>query len=202
MPRPAKQFDRKRITKLVNFLREIEKLKSVKREIIFPDGTRENSAEHSWHVAMFGLILAAEAAPKVDLLKVLKMALIHDLAEIYAGDTYLFDEKGQVKKKEREYKAAKRLFARLPKDIGNEFWKLFEEFEELKTTEAQLVKSFDHLQPHTHNLVFDGATWKKLNITAPMHEAKKRPVMSHNALILEIYEQLHKESVKRGLFAK
>lgn len=202
MSRPAKKIDQKRITKLVKFLREIEKLKSVKREIYFSDGTKENSAEHSWHVAMFGLLLTAEAEPKADLLKVLKMSLIHDLVEIYAGDTYLFDDKGRAKKQAKEYKAAKRLFSKLPADVAKEFWALFDEFEQLSTVEAQLVKSFDYLQPHTQNLESGGSTWKKRSITAIMHDEKKRPVMTHNPLMLEIYEALHKESVRRNLFAK
>ncbi len=190
----------RRLTQLVSFLLEIEKLQQVKRIINYKDGSQENSAEHTWHVAMFCLILVPEVDPKADITRVLKMALIHDLVEIYAGDTFLFDDEARKNKAEREQQAAERLFSQLPVDRAKEFWALFEEFEALKTREAKIVKSFDHLQPLVHNLIHDGATWKRHNLTATMHDKKKRPNMVHNATILAIYNALQDNALKRGLF--
>lgn len=190
-----------RISGLIAFLLEIEKLQQVKRIIHYKDGSQENSAEHSWHVAMFCLLLTPEVDPRADIGRVIKMALIHDLVEIYAGDTFLFDDEARKSKEKRELDAAKKLFAQLPADREQEFWELFEEFESLKTAEAKIVKSFDHLQPLVHNLIHDGATWQRHHLTAKMHDAKKRPNMTHNKKILDIYEQLHQNAVSRKLFA-
>jgi len=189
-----------RLTKLLNFLIEIEKLQRVKRIIHYPDGSQENSAEHTWHVTMFCLLLTPEVDPKADLLRVVKMALIHDLVEIYAGDTFLFDDEARKGKAKREREAAEKLFGQLPKDRAKEFWVLFEEFEALVTPEAKIVKSFDHLQPLVHNLIHDGATWQRHGLTATMHDNKKRPAMLHNPTILAIYEALHQNALGRGLF--
>jgi putative hydrolase of HD superfamily len=190
-----------RISGLIAFLLEIEKLQQVKRIIHYKDGSQENSAEHSWHVAMFCLLLTPEVDPTADVTRVIKMALIHDLVEIYAGDTFLFDDEARKSKEKRERDAAKKLFAQLPQDREKEFWALFEEFEGLATPEAKIVKSFDHLQPLVHNLIHDGATWQRHHLTADMHDAKKRPNMTHNKIILKIYEDLHKNAVSRKLFA-
>lgn len=191
----------KRLTKLVSFLLEIEKLQRVKRVIHYPDGSQENSAEHSWHVAMFCLLLTPEVDPNADVTRVIKIALIHDLVEIYAGDTFLFDDEARKTKTKREHEAAKQLFDQLPNDIAKEFWALFEEFEALETPEARVVKSFDHLQPLIHNLIHDGATWKRHGLTAAMHDGKKRPNMTHNPTILALYNDLHETALKKGLFA-
>lgn len=191
----------KRITGLVAFLLEIEKLQQVKRIIHYKDGSQENSAEHSWHVAMFCLLLTPEVDPEADVAKTVQLALIHDLVEIYAGDTFLFDDEARKTKEKREREAAKKLFGQLPPDRAKEFWALFEEFEGLETREAKIVKSFDHLQPLVHNLIHDGATWQRHQLTAAMHDGKKRPNMTHNPAILKIYEALHQHALQRDLFA-
>ncbi|MDO8649768.1 MAG: HD domain-containing protein [Candidatus Berkelbacteria bacterium] len=185
---------------LVDFLKEIEQLQRVKRIIDREDGSQENTAEHSWHVAMFVLMLGNEVDPKADMARMLKLALIHDLVEIYAGDTYMFDEKARENKEERELEAAKRLFSQLPKDKATEYWQLFEEFESLKTVEAKIVKSFDYIQPLMQNIIHNGATWQKRRLTAKMNDDKKRPTMIHNRKVLEIYEALHQEALGRKLF--
>lgn len=114
----------KRIDKLIKFLKEIDKLKFIERKVYLSDQKRyENDVEHSWHVAMF-ILLFEKDFPELDIEKMLKMALIHDIIEIYAGDTFLYDEEGRKTKKERERKAAKKLFAMLPTDIRKEFFEL------------------------------------------------------------------------------
>lgn len=190
----------KRLRQLVQFLKDIERLRTVKRKIFYPDGGQENDAEHSWHVAMFALVLGPEVDPKADVAKMVKMALIHDLVEIHAGDTFLFDKDGQTGKKGRELAAAKQLFAALPKDRAEEFWQLFEEFEALESKEARIVKSFDYLQPLLHNLIHNGETFKRHGLTEADHHQVKHAKMLHNPTILKIYRELVKEVRNRKLF--
>lgn len=135
----------------IEFLLEIDKLKQIFRQTYLLDETRkENDAEHSWHFAMFAVLLCDYANEKVDLLKVVKMALIHDLVEIDAGDTFLYDEVGHADKAEREEKAAERLFGLLPSDVGEELHMLWIEFEAKETAEAKFAGSIDRLQPFLH----------------------------------------------------
>ena len=189
-----------RLKQLINFVREIEKLQRIKREIYYPDKSQENDAEHSWHVAMIVMTLANEFDPKADKLKMLKMALIHDLVEIYAGDTFLFDEEGQKTKEKRELDAAKKLFKILPEDIAKEFWELFEEFEALATAEAKIVKSIDHLQPLIHQMIHGGVTYKMHKLSPEKHDSMKRPKMLHNENILTLYNDLYAEAKSKRIF--
>ena len=141
-----------RLQQQIAFLLEVDKLKQIFRQTYLLDETRkENDAEHSWHFAMFALILAEYAPEPVDILKVIKMALVHDLVEIDAGDTFLYDEAGNADKAEREAKAADRIFALLPEEQGGELRTLWEEFEEKKTPEAKFAGAMDRFQPFLHN---------------------------------------------------
>ena len=133
-----------RVDKILAFLQEIEKYKTVEREMFCSNLNRaESDAEHSWHIAMFLILFENDLPKNLDMKKMLKLALMHDLVEIYAGDTFAYDKQNQATKKERESKAAKKLFSQLPKDLNKEFMNLFSEYEEIKTKEAQIVKSFD-----------------------------------------------------------
>lgn len=191
----------KRLKTILDFLREIEKLQQVKRVIYRQDGSQENTAEHTWHLAMFVLLLGREFDPKADLVKMLKMALIHDLVEVYAGDTPLFNnDKERETKSQREHDAATKLFAQLPADLEKELWSLFDEFEAATTSEAKIVDSLDHLQPIVHNLIHSGKSWKVMGLGALDHDKKKRPKMLHNNTLLALYETLHNEAKRRGLF--
>src|SRR3989344_203846 len=133
-----------RIDKILSFLQEIEKYKTIEREMFTSNLNRvESDAEHSWHVAMFLLLFEKELPENLDMKKMLKLALMHDLVEIYAGDTFAFDKEKQATKKEREFKSARKLFSQLPEDLNKEFMGLFDEYEEAKTSEGKIVKSFD-----------------------------------------------------------
>ena len=156
-----------RLQQQIAFLLEIDKLKQIIRQTYLLDETRkENDAEHSWHFAMFALILVEYAPEPVDILKVIKMALVHDLVEIDAGDTFLYDESGNADKAEREAKAADRIFALLPAEQGREIRALWEEFEAKETPESKFAGALDRFQPFLHNCNTQGRAWREHGITA------------------------------------
>lgn len=149
------------------FIEEIDRLKTVLRQTQIMDGSRrENSAEHSWHLAVMALLLAEHADEPVDALRVVKMLLIHDLVEIDAGDTFAYDTEGHGDKEERERKAAARLFGLLPAEQAAELWALWEEFEASETPEAKFGLALDRLHPMLNNYRTEGHAWKQHRITS------------------------------------
>ncbi len=190
-----------RIDILLDFLKEIEKLKLIERRVFVSNKSRfENSAEHSWHLAMFIILFEMDLPKDLNFNKMLKMALIHDLVEIYAGDTFFFDEEHKKSKKEREKKAAKKLFGKLPEDLKKELNTLFYEHEEAKSKEAKMVRSFDQLQPMIQNILSDGYSWTLHKITAEDVERHKNNYMAHNEKVMQIYKKLFREAKKKKLF--
>ncbi|WP_028857182.1 HD domain-containing protein [Psychrilyobacter atlanticus] len=154
----------KRIKQQMDFLHEIDKVKDIFRESLALNKRRENDAEHSWHMAMVALTLKEYFIEKVDLEKSLKMILIHDLIEIYAGDTPVYGVERPDKRKE-ETQAAKQLFSILPEDQRKEFLDLWLEFEDCETSEAKYANVCDRYQGFMQNLTSDGHTWKKFEAT-------------------------------------
>lgn len=156
----------------MDFLIEINKLKSVFRQSLLPEnGRNENDAEHSWHICMYAVVLSEYAPKGTDMLKCIKMMLIHDLVEIYAGDTYLYDEKGNEDKAEREEKAACKLYSML-NEQGEELKALWYEFDECKTQESVFANVLDRLQPLLLNYGTEGKLWKENNVTIDQVLAK------------------------------
>ncbi|OGG40242.1 hypothetical protein A2116_02290 [Candidatus Jorgensenbacteria bacterium GWA1_49_17] len=190
----------KRFNKLIAFLKEIEKLKLVERQVKISNQKRfENSAEHSWDLAMWAWIFSDSLRPRPNLLKLFKMLLMHDLVEIYAGDTFFFDRPGRKSKNYREKKAARKLFAGLPLDLKREFEKLRQEFDNGKTKEAKIAHSIDKLQPILQNIVSGGYGWKKHKITeTDIHEYKIN-YMLHDKEILKIFKKLIETAKKANL---
>jgi putative hydrolase of HD superfamily len=189
-----------RVDKILTFLQEIEKYKTIEREMFCSNLNRsESDAEHSWHIAMFLILFESDLPKDIDMKKMLKLALMHDLIEIYAGDTFAYDKQNQATKKERESQAAKKLFSQLPKDLNKEFINLFNEYEEIKTKEAQIVKSFDKIQPILQNLCSSGKSWTKHKITLSDIDQYKRKYVEHNDLILGIYEKLLSDARDKNL---
>jgi putative hydrolase of HD superfamily len=189
-----------RVDKILAFLQEIEKYKTIEREMFCSNLNRaESDAEHSWHIAMFLILFENDLPQDIDMKKMLKLALMHDLVEIYAGDTFAYDKQNQATKKERESKAAKKLFSQLPKDLNKEFMNLFDEYEEIKTKEAKIVKSFDKIQPILQNLCSSGKSWQKHKITFSDIDQYKRKYVEHNDLILGIYEKLLNDARDKNL---
>ena len=162
-----------RIDKQVAFLTEVDRLKSIERATTLGDGTRfENSAEHSWHVALYALTLAEQARPDVEISRVIKMLLIHDLVEIDAGDAPIFGQHDAEKLADEEAKAARRIFGLLPADQASELLDLWNEFEAAATPDAQFAKSMDRFQPPNQNLASGGGSWKDYGVDLNRIEAR------------------------------
>ena len=156
------------------FLGEIDKLKLVERRNRLSDGSRrENTAEHSWHLGMATALLAAHATEPVDVARATLMAMVHDIVEIDAGDTFAYDD-ADTTKEAREQAAADRLFALLPTDVGSHLRALWEEYERLDTPEARLVMAVDRSSPMMLNLASDGVAWREHGINRARVEARNR----------------------------
>lgn len=188
-----------KLKKQMAFLIEIDKLKSIFRQSILADGSRfENDAEHSWHLCMYAIILEEYAPEGVDMLKVLKMALIHDLVEIYAGDTYLYDVEGNKTKADREMKAADKLYSSLDKQ-GAELRALWEEFDLCETPEAKFANCLDRLQPIMLNYLTKGKMWLKNGVhKSDVLKRGYRLVNYGHPAIVEFLNNLLDESVEKG----
>lgn len=151
----------------IEFLLELDKAKSIVRRSYVTDGSRrENDAEHMWHLALFVLVLAEHADEPLDVVRVLKMVLVHDIVEIDAGDTFLYDDDLRASKVERELAAAERLYGLLPDDQAAELRAIWDEFEARVTPEARFAASIDRLQPVLLNLATEGRTWREHGLTA------------------------------------
>ena len=152
--------DKERLDKQFAFARELDKEKLIGRQTYLANGERkENDAEHAWHMAIMALILSEYANEEIDVLRTISMILIHDVVEIDAGDTYAYDENGKKSQREREVKAAERLFGMLPKDQAVKFRNLWEEFEAQETKESKFARTMDNIQPVVLNDASDGKSW-------------------------------------------
>lgn len=155
-----------RLQQQIQFIIEIDKLKQVMRQTKIMGGSRhENSAEHSWQLAVMAMVLAEHANEPVDVLHVVKMLLVHDLIEIDAGDTWSFDDQGYLDKADRERLAADRIFALLPVDQAQPLRALWEEFEAMATPASRFANALDRLMPMLHNFHNDGGTWRRPGVT-------------------------------------
>ena len=166
-----------RLTQQIQFIIEIDQLKQVMRQTLLTDGSRrENSAEHSWHLAMMAMSLAEYAPDGVDIFHAIKMLLIHDLVEIDAGDTFCYDVQANQHKAQREAQAALRLFGLLPADQGEELHLLWGEFEAGETPTAKFAAALDRIQPLLHNQKNGGGTWRVNGITQNQVMKRVAPV--------------------------
>jgi putative hydrolases of HD superfamily len=161
----------------IEFLREVDKLKTITRRTSLLDGSRqENSAEHSWHIALAAMVLADHSNVVVDLSRVLKMLLMHDIVEIDAGDTFAFDLVGKASQAERENLAATRLFGLLPPTQRAEFLGLWQEFEAGETPEAKFATALDRLLPVLQNFANQGGTWRSAGLHRGLVNRRLRPI--------------------------
>lgn len=193
-----------RLNKQIKFLIEIDKMKNVLRQTLLTDKSRrENDAEHSWHFATMAMILYEYAdQSKVDLYRVLKMALIHDLVEIYAGDTFAYDISGNETKKEREDLAAEKLFSMLPEDQGKEIRDLWEEFDDMQTPDSKYASAIDRLQPFINNYVTEGHTWKLGNVTSNMVYKRMDMIREAAPELWPFVENIIDMSIEKGYLQK
>ena len=166
-----------RLSRQVAFLVEADKLKAVLRRTALIDGSRqENSAEHSWHLALAAIVMAEYAPAPVDLVRVLEMLAVHDLVEIDAGDTFAYDTQHTATKAAREHQAADRVFALLPPDQAQRTRGLWEEFEGQATAESKFANAMDRLQPLLQNAFSGGGSWCNQNLTRAQVLARMAPI--------------------------
>ena len=176
-----------RLEQQLKFIVEIDKVKNIFRQTYLADGERkENDAEHSWHIALMAYLLQEYSEEPVDVPKVMLMVLIHDLVEIDAGDTYAYDSEGAKTKREREVKAAERLFGILPEDQGAYLRELWDEFEEYETADAKYAHLLDNFQPLLLNDASNGKSWEE-------HVVQKEQIYKRNERIPETSEQVWKK---------
>lgn len=189
-----------RLIEQIRFLTEIDKLKHIQRQTLLLDRSRrENDAEHSWHLAVMAVVLAEHADhPDLDLTRVIKMVLIHDLVEIDAGDAYAYDPEAQQAKAERELVAADRIFALLPDDQAREFRALWDEFEERATPEARFAAALDRMQPLLHNILTEGEQWKKHGVVLQQVIERCSPIEDGSAFLWNHMRGLLDEAIEAG----
>ena len=171
------------------FLNEADRLKSVMRATTLCDGSRvENSGEHSWHLALYALVLADQAAPGVDINRVIKMLLVHDLVEIDVGDVPIHSANGaahgSADTQAAEARAADRIFGLLPNDLRDDLRATWEEFEAAETAEARFAKALDRVQPVMANLQSGGGTWATYNVTADQLDTRVGAKIAKGASLL------------------
>ena len=151
-----------KINKLLRFAAETDKMTAILRRTMLVDGSRrENDAEHSWHIALMCMLFKDFAPQGTDVSRAVQMCIVHDLIEIYAGDTFAYDISGNQDKAEREAKAADKLFSQLPENLAKDFRTLWEEFDAMETPDAKYAAAMDRLQPFLHNTLTEGHTWKE-----------------------------------------
>lgn len=193
-------FDRERLEKQMAFIREIDKEKQIFRQSYVTDGTRkENDAEHAWHMAIMTFLLSEYANEEIDVLKTIRMILIHDIVEIDAGDTYAYDDSAKATQREREERAADRLFGMLPEDQAQELRALWEEFEAAETKEARFARTMDNVQPLLLNDATGGKAWEEHNVPlSKIMKRNERTARGSEALWEYSKEALIKRNVEEG----
>lgn len=197
-------MNHRRLEKQIAFIREVDKLKSVRRQTLLTDASRkENDAEHSWHLALMALVLVEYAdSDAIDLLHVLRMVVVHDLVEIDAGDTYCYDAAGYADKAQREIAAAQRIFNLLPPDQATALRALWDEFEASATPEAKFANALDRLQPLMHNVFTEGQMWKKHGISKSQVVARNRKITEGAPDLWAFARDLIEKAVDDGYLAR
>ncbi|MBA0051251.1 HD domain-containing protein [Streptomyces sp. AJS327] len=202
---PAEQPDDvpPRLATQIGFIAEVDRLKTVLRlSPLLAAERRENDAEHSWHLALMVLVLAEYANEPIDVGRTVQLVLLHDLVEIYAGDTCLFDDVGRQDKAERESAAADRLYALLPDDQEGVFRSLWDEFEAAKTPEARFAKAMDRLQPLLLNFGNRGGTWGTPGVTDAVVRDRTSVIGDGSRELWDYTEKLLDRAADRGWLAR
>jgi putative hydrolase of HD superfamily len=189
-----------RLEAQVGFLLEVDALKRVERRTRITGGSRpENTAEHSWHLALFALVLAEHSDEPVDLGRVLAMCVVHDLVEVDAGDTFAYDTAGEAAKAERERAAADRIFGLLPPEQGDRLRALWEEYERGDTPDARFAMAVDRLQPMLLNHADGARTWREHGITADRVLARNAAIAASSSSLWELARSRVADAVDGGL---
>ena len=192
-------MDKERFEQQIAFILEADKEKNILRQTHLSGcGRRENDAEHAWHMAMMIYLLKEYANEEFDVAKAMMMALIHDLVEIDAGDTYAYDQEGLATQKEREKKAAERIFGLLPADQKNELIELFEEFEAYESPEAKIAHAMDNFQPLLLNDSNDGGDWREHGVTKAQVMKRQSKIELGSKEIWSYAEKIIEKNVEKG----
>ncbi len=194
-------MDGERLRRQIGFLVEVDKVKRILRQTMAIGTDRhENDAEHSWHLAVMAVLLSEYLeGGRVDILKVLKMVLIHDVVEIDAGDTYCYDEEAAEGKRERETRAADRIFGLLPRDQSQELRALWQEFEERNTPESRFANALDRLQPLLLNYHTDGRSWQRHGVRSEKVFKRVAPIADSAPRLWEYAAGLIRKAVEEGI---
>lgn len=197
-PKERKTMD-ERLEKQLAFILEIDKAKNIFRQThLSGGGRRENDAEHAWHMAIMAYLLQEYSNEPVDIGRVILMCLIHDLVEIYAGDTYAYDEEGKRSQKEREEKAKEKIFSLLPEDQKNEMVSIYDEFEAYESPEAKFARAMDNLQPLILNDSNDGGDWTEHGVGIDKVYRRQVKTGLGSEKLLEYTEAVLKRHVEKG----
>lgn len=194
---------REKLLKDIEFIVELEKMKSIFRQTqIIGQDRLEDDAQHSWHISVMAVLLSEYSNEKIDLAKVIKMLLIHDIVEIYAGDTFCYDDEGNKNKYDRESAAADKIFGILDQKKGDELRALWEEFEEMKTPEALFAASMDRFQPMLSNYKNNGGTWKKHDVSKTDVYQRMLPVKQSSDELWCYAHYMIEDAFQKGLITK
>lgn len=193
-----------RLTQQIRFIVEADKLKEIFRQtLVTQSRRRENDAEHSWHLTLLVIILAEHSnVQPLDVLRVLKMLIIHDLVEIDAGDTFAYDTARMADQHEREARAADRIFGLLPADQTAELRSLWDEFEARATPEAKFAAAVDRFQPMLLNCLTEGAAWKNHGVTSDRVIARNQHIGEGATALWAHMSQMITDAVTAGHLAK
>jgi putative hydrolase of HD superfamily len=189
-----------RLARQVDFLLEIDALKNILRQTLLLDRARsENSAEHSWHIALAAMVLRDYAdSPEIELERVIRMLLLHDLVEIDAGDTYCYDEAAKTDQHEREKRAAARIFGLLPAEQAARFQALWNEFEERRTPESRFANAMDRFQAFLHNYCTEGQVWRRHGVSKAQVLKRMQPLESGAPPLWDYVRTLIDAAVAKG----
>jgi putative hydrolase of HD superfamily len=191
------------LLKQINFIKEIDKVKYIQRKTkLFNSDRNENDAEHSWHLALMSIVLMEHSNRSIDLLKVVKMVLIHDIVEIDAGDTFIYDTQKNHSNTDAERLAANRIFGLLPEAQAEELLAIWEEFEAGLTEEAKFAKAMDRLEPLLQNTSNKGGTWQEFGVNYEKVYEKKSVIKEGSNTIWDFAAQLIDESVEKGILKR
>ncbi len=195
---------KERLKSQIDFIIEADKLKQIYRQNILLDKSRrETDAEHSWHLALMAILLSEHVShKKVDMLRVIKMVIIHDIVEIDAGDTYCFDAKACLNQNNREQRAAERLFGMLPPNQADEFKNLWKEFEEKVTPEACFAGALDRLQPLLLHCNTEGESWKSHGITSEKVIERNKSTKEISESLGILVDELINDAILKGYLAQ
>lgn len=188
-----------RLKKQINFMLELDKMKNIYRQTyVLHENRKENDAEHSWHLAILAFLLAEYASVPINVTRVMKMVLVHDVVEIDAGDTYCYDEAGNQTKAEREEKSAQRIFGLLPDDQKEEFYSLWREFEDNQTNDSKFAAVLDKIQPVILNYSKNGISWKEHGVYK--EQVEKRCLSSSEASdkLAELIQSIIDDAASKG----